>query len=140
MGWADNITAGDSHRILLLKALGMTKGKVVEFGCGYGSTELLREYCKEHNREFVSYDYEKEWADKFGAIHITDWDDVNEKDMGLLFIDHSPGERRGVDVQKYKGTLMVCHDTESPCYGYDFTGFEIIDRHTAHNTETVIIK
>lgn len=141
MEWnLDKITAGDSHRILLIKALEMTSGKVVEFGCGYGSTPYLVEYCKENNREFVSYDGSKEWADKFNSIYVTNWDDVNETDIGLLLIDHAPEERRGVDVKKYKGCVMICHDTESPCYGYDFSEFNIIDKHILFDTETVIIK
>ena len=45
---ADN---NDNHRVLLWKALECTKGEVVEWGAGWGSTEYLRSYCKIFERE-----------------------------------------------------------------------------------------
>ena len=41
-----------------------TRGPVIEFGCGDGSTALLHEICKESGRILVSLDDDLKWLDK----------------------------------------------------------------------------
>lgn len=117
-----------SHRKLLFEALQHTSGKVIELGMGEGSTLQLHEYCKEHNRLLESYDANEEWAFHFehlrSDIHktqfIDDWDSVDPK-CSLLFVDHSPGERRKIDIERAfdKADVIVVHDTEpSADHGY----------------------
>lgn len=111
------------HRILLWEALQLTKGTVVEFGSGHGSTPYLKDYCRKNKRSFRSYDHNKEWADVTGATLVPDknWDSVNLTEVDVLFIDHAPGERRMVDIVKYKdiAKILVIHDTEPPAdHGY----------------------
>lgn len=109
---------------LLYKALESTKGAVLEMGMGFGSTPLLNEYCKKKARKLFSFDFNLSWKEKFDdLLHedhksflIKDWDDVfnNYSDASLIFIDHSPGERRKVDLELFKDTkgIVVIHDTE----------------------------
>ena len=58
----------DSHRPALLCALENTKGTAVELGCGFGSTQILYDYCVKNKRQFWSFDTNKEWANKFWVI------------------------------------------------------------------------
>jgi len=103
-----------NHRIGLWGALCLTDGKVVEFGSGHGSTPYLRQFCKDANREFESYDEKQSWCDQTGATLVTDWEKLNIENVDVLFIDHAPGERRKFDLVKYKdiAKIIVIHDTE----------------------------
>lgn len=116
----------DSHRPLLWEALESTKGLVVEFGCGYGSTPFLFEYCKERNRKFESYENNQEWFDKMVKEYpdtvkfVMNWDFVFVR-PDVLFIDSAPGERRKVDIYRFSdiAKVIVAHDTEPAAdHGY----------------------
>lgn len=110
----DNIDDWSNHRVLLYLALEHTKGNVLELGCGNGSTPYLQEYCKDKKRTLRSYDYNAEWADKFGANYVKKWSDV---DMSLYnavaLVDESPGENRASSILRLKNTeIIVVHDSE----------------------------
>lgn len=116
----------DSHRPLLWAALEATQGLVVEMGIGEGSTPYLSEYCKERNRELVSYENNEEWYNKMkdrfshNIVYVKNWDFVQVR-PSLLFIDHAPGERRRVDLYRFSdiAKVVVCHDTEPAAeHGY----------------------
>ena len=112
------------HRILLIEALQLTAGKVIEFGSGHGSTPYLRKYCVESDREFQSFDNNKEWADATGATMVPDanWSGLQLTNIDVLFVDHAPGEDRQVQIEKYKDSakIIVIHDTEPPAdHGYN---------------------
>lgn len=115
-----DVNAGCSHRELLWLALEKTKGSVVELGSGFGSTEYLRKYCKENNREFVSVDNNTEWCEKTGAIYISNWDDFEILDADVLLIDHAPGERRHIDIARFANVakVIIIHDSEPEATGY----------------------
>lgn len=107
----------DNHRPLLLISLELTKGLVVELGSGEGSTPHLRAYCEANNREFRSYDNNKEWCQKTGAEYVEDWEmlifELSRIHRGLVFIDHAPGDRRFRDAIRMLGAdMLVLHDTE----------------------------
>lgn len=108
-----DMTNDNNHRLLLWKALEASKGDVVEFGSGWGSTSYLREYCKQNKRKFYSYDNGEEWAKKHGSTFTSNWDDVNHTGAVIL-IDHAPGERRHIDIAhlKDKFDYIVIHDSE----------------------------
>jgi len=118
-----NVQNWDNHRPLLWWALEQTKDldlPILEMGCGEGSTPYLIEYCKKNKKNLISYDYSKEWADKYNAIHVTDWDLINHENYSVILIDHSPGERRHIDIEKLKDKCeyMIIHDSEPAAYGY----------------------
>ena len=47
---------------------------------------------------------------------------INQSEqIGLVFIDHAPGERRKIDIARFadKAQIIVCHDTEPAAdHGY----------------------
>ena len=114
----------NDHLPLLWLALEETKDSklpICEFGAGDGSTPYLRQYCLDNNREFVSYDFNKEWAEKTGSIHIPDWDVADiYKEYSVVLVDESPGEHRHetLSILKDKALILVVHDSETPATGY----------------------
>lgn len=120
----------DNHRYLLWHALEATTGDVVEMGMGHGSTPFLREYCKDAGRMLYSYENNFEWFKKFQHLtdelhkvqHVTDWDEVSisHPSPSVVLIDHAPGERRHIDVERFSKTaqIIVIHDSEPAATGY----------------------
>lgn len=119
----------DSYKPLLWEGLERTDGDVIEMGVGKGSTLLLHDYTFEKQRELYSYESNPAWLEKFEYLtsrHHTlsdvgmgfnfDWGIVHEwhRQVGLVFIDHAPGERRKVDIALFanKAQIIVAHDTE----------------------------
>lgn len=117
--------AWGSHRPVLFAALEFTKHlglPVLELGCGDNSTPYLREYCKDNKLTLYSYDSKKEWADKFGAIYVDNWDEKGfwHMDYGVVLLDMAPGEYRRIALQKlHHVRIVVAHDTEHAAdHGY----------------------
>lgn len=120
----------DNHRHLLWPALEATKGEVVEMGMGQGSTPFLHEYCKDKKRMLYSYDNSREWMEKFVDLKsdnhfvqwVLDWDQVaiTHKKPDVVLIDHAPGERRYIDVERFANSanVIVIHDSEPAATGY----------------------
>lgn len=119
-----NVKNWDNHRPLLWWSLEQTKDStnaVLEMGCGEGSTPYLINYCNKNKRKLISYDFDKEWANKYNAIYVTDWDSINHNEhYSVILIDHSPGERRHIDIIKLadKCDYMIIHDSEPQATGY----------------------
>jgi len=113
-----------NHRILLWEALQdtrMSKYPVLELGCGDGSTPYLQQYCKDNNRQLVSFDSDVEWARKFGARQIgKDWDTQQwfyQRQYSVVLVDESPGEHRKEVLQLFRRysihyEIAVIHDSE----------------------------
>jgi hypothetical protein len=106
-----------NHRHLLWPALEATKHlklPVLELGCGDGSTPYLRKYCEANGLELFSYDYNKEWAAKFNAPHVTNWDNIAwRKEYGVVLVDESPGEHRKESIKMLlHAKIVVVHDSE----------------------------
>jgi len=124
-----NIGNWSNHRHLLYPALEATKHlklPVLELGCGDGSTPYLRAYCKYNDLELFSYDYDKKWADKFGAMHVTSWESqvAWRKEYGVVLIDESPGEHRKVSLNKLlHAKIIVIHDSEP--VGWNASNYEV---------------
>jgi hypothetical protein len=114
----------DDHRPLLWLALEETRYSqfpVIELGAGGGSTPYLRQYCSDNSRQFISYDYNREWADSMGSNLITNWSTADiYKRCSVLLVDHSPGEHRheAIAIMKDLADIIVIHDTESDAVGY----------------------
>ena len=109
----ENMTNDNNHRLLLWNALNSTGGLVVEYGSGYGSTIYLRKYCQDAKREFISYDNGFDWSKIHDSNFTDNWDNINHSGSVIL-IDHAPGERRWIDIEKYKDSfdIIVIHDSE----------------------------
>lgn len=143
----------NSHRTLLWEALQLTSGPVIELGMGKGSTLQLHNYCEEHERVLESYDNNKEYVDEFKWLetgghrifHAPDWDDVS-LDCDVLFVDHAPGERRKVDIERaaFKAQIIVAHDTEPNAdHGYQMRAvlktFKYIKEHETDGAWTTMV-
>lgn len=116
---------------MLIRALEMTEGTVVEVGGGVFSTPLLHWLCKLQKRRLITYENEKQFYDFSREFQsethsirlINDWDEMDFKSKrGVVFIDHHPESRRGPDAIRFKDSaqIVVMHDSERPeKYGYD---------------------
>ena len=106
----------DSHRPLLWLAVNLAQvNKVWEFGCGYGSTKLLHNYCIEQGISFGSVDTNKDWAKKFECTnHVHSYDLIGKIGEAILFVDCAPGEIRKLIIDKYKddAKVIIVHDSE----------------------------
>lgn len=115
----------DSHRPLLYLSLKNTDGLVIELGSGFGSTPLLQDYCNDTNREFTTYETNKEWSEKTGSVYTdTYFKEIGQ--IGLLFIDCAPAEIRKELIKKWvnESKVIVVHDSEKSsqfCYGLEPT-------------------
>ena len=123
----------DNHRHLLWPALEFTHNStngVVEMGMGQGSTPFLHQYCEDAKRPLFSYENNLEWLNKFSHLesplhkitHVVDWDVVSKihPEPSVILIDHAPGERRYIDVQRFANSakIIVIHDSEPEATGY----------------------
>lgn len=128
-----------THICPLLTAVLHTKGDVLEMGTGDFSTPLLHSLCLQQKRNLHSTDTDKEWLKLFldlqSPTHTFQfvpvyesvipnhhcWDSVGNQKWGVVFIDHRPGERRAVDIVRFRNDaeIIVVHDTETPSYGYE---------------------
>lgn len=126
----EGMTDWSNHRALLYLALEATKGDVIEFGCGDGSTRQLHEYCKANNRKLYSYETDLEWLLRFKDLQsdthflnlVDNWEEVSLINPSVILIDHSPGERRYKDVIKFANIngILVLHDTQPPPTAADY--------------------
>jgi len=119
-----------THQPVLFEAVMRTTGPVVEFGCGYGSTPMLHELCKEgeesDGRNLLSLESDPEYYVQFLHLRsethklelVTDWPTVAarvaQSDWDVAFIDNAPWEMRVIAVEalKDKARYVVLHDCD----------------------------
>jgi hypothetical protein len=107
-----------THIPILVKIMGITKGPVLEMGCGFSSTPLLYWLCQEQGRKFVSFENDEKWIKKVGypVTYVKDWDkaDIEKAHWSVALLDHRPGERRHLDALrlKDKADFIILHDSE----------------------------
>lgn len=113
-----------THVPILAQAVLMTKGPVLEFGAGWGSTPLLHALCR--GRRLITYETLGPWLKKFERLssefhtllHVAGWKEVMEATLpervGVAFVDCEPGEARAplINWLRDKCDLVVVHDTE----------------------------
>lgn len=106
-----------SHYPVLAAAVARTAGAVLELGCGWGSTPMLRAMCRVEFRYLESYDTNSEWAERFGVPLVGSWKQwmPKMKSYSVAFIDAAPGEERRELAMKLKGmaTFIILHDHEA---------------------------
>jgi len=114
-----------THMPMLIKTVQMCKGDVVEVGGGIFSTPLLHWLCKDLKKNLITYENEPTFykmAHEFQSpLHrirwIDNWDDMDfVTHRGVVFIDHHPSERRGIDAINFmmSADYIVLHDSEKP--------------------------
>jgi len=121
-----------SHLPLLIKVLEKSDGPVLELGMGPFSTPVMHMLCKNRDRLLVSYesnknyfDMHKSFVNEFHQINfVTSWDDIKiEIPWGVVFVDHAPDIRRGIEAKRVANfaQFVVLHDSDprnDPYYKY----------------------
>jgi len=121
-----------SHLPLLIKAFESSTGAVLELGTGVFSTPVLHMLCKSKDRPLVSYEFNQKYVDDHRKFlhplhqihHVTDWDSIKiDVPWGLVFVDHSPDIRRGIEAGRVANhaQFIVMHDSDpsnDPFYKY----------------------
>ena len=119
-----------THIPMLLKAVQMTKGSVLELGSGPFSTPLLHWLCAGSNRRLITYEADKNYFKDSSGFRsrnhsirfVEDWDEI---DFGtghwdVAIIDNERWRRKIEPIRlKDKVDYMVIHDTNRSDYGYD---------------------
>jgi hypothetical protein len=147
------ITYGDydSHRPMLWMALEhikpMNEGErsdVVELGCGYGSTPLLKRYCEMQQRLFASFENNLEWLSKFpdmAIVGVANWKffmEIGRPPADIVFIDNAPGETRKDLIPYFANSakIVIVHDTE-PGAEHDYKMAEALNAYK-HRCDLII--
>lgn len=122
------IDAWGTHLPLLVRAVVMTEGPVIELGCGLYSTPVLHALCA-GKRPLVSVESNPEWAARFSQyerdgheIIVGDWrEPVSRHAWAVALVDHAPAADRAPAVRALKGRcrVIVCHDSEHRLYGLE---------------------
>lgn len=114
---------GASHIAVLTRLIDISEGDILEVGTGYFSTLALHWFAHIYKRKVYSYESDPRWykralrmSSKYHFIYkVENWDELPAgKHWGVVFIDHSPAERRMVEIEKFKdlADYIVVHDTE----------------------------
>ena len=114
-----------SHLPVLIKTLQITNGDVLELGTGLFSTPVIHWLCIPHGRYVYSLEYDPKYLafvegfteplHKIEAVPDWDWDKVDiEKQWDVVLVDHSPGERRKVEITRLANLAkyIIVHDTD----------------------------
>jgi hypothetical protein len=112
-----------SHLPVLVRALALTDGPVLEMGMGINSTPVLHWLCATAHRPLVSYesspDYAAAWQSFANEWHtvqvVTDWAQADiERPWDVAFVDHDPGDRRHVDMARLAShaRYVIAHDSD----------------------------
>ncbi len=116
-----------SHLPVLMKAVSITTGPILELGCGIYSTNPLHWACFVAKRKLVTYENNPEYYDFLKAyvrdFHevncITEWDSLDlSGPWSVAFIDNEPGpsepdERRWQECAKLQhAEYVVLHDSD----------------------------
>lgn len=118
-----------THQPVLYTAVRLSTGPVAEFGCGYGSTPLLHEFCARQGRPVVTFESNAEWLEKIRTefesdfhwfVPVKDWAAlvqhpvVRQTAWGLVFVDQAPFEARLWTLQALSGlpAYFVIHDCD----------------------------
>ena len=117
-----------SYLPVLMKALAITTGPVLELGSGMYSTPYLHWACLPTNRTLVTYEGQQAWmwfaqpfaADFHTVRHVPDWQALDVSGpWSVVLVDHD--YPRGPIMERLAhAEYLVCHDSERPgkC-GYD---------------------
>jgi hypothetical protein len=122
-----------THMAILVKALDMSSGPVIEMGGGLFSTPLLHWLCAYHKRKLITYEdsplffnFERLFISRNHKIRLVkNWDEVVvDGRCGVIFIDHDPYDGSDVFARRKKDALrlvnnadlLVLHDSDHVGY------------------------
>lgn len=121
-----------THIPIVAVIASLTKGPILEMGCGHYSSYMLHEMSRISKRRLVTLDEKADWLDAFkslaGEFHqlsfVKDWAScslIDETRWSMVLVDHAPGERRKEDIARLANNadFLVIHDTEEAGYQYE---------------------
>lgn len=126
-----------------------TKGPILELGVGYNTTLFLREACRD--RKVVSVESAPHWFERFRELEspthkfklINNWAEYDTQcdHWDIIYIDHAGQGARGRSLAKLanKARIIICHDTEDPSYGYNFSRFKYRDDYVMYRPHTTVV-
>jgi len=127
-----------THQRYLIEAVRLTEGPVLELGSGDGSTPILHSLVAASSqipgRLLITVDNNDEWLERYTGMTSERHrfarrddpakflDESSNTQMGVVFVDHAPGNTRADAVEKARkvADYVVVHDTED-------NGYEIWD-------------
>jgi len=117
-----------SHIPVLIKILEISEGPVLELGTGLNSTPVIHWICNDQEQRYIeSYESSEMFylaARNYRCGHhgvhnvetLGGWDkiEIESQHWGMVFIDHAPGKRRNVEMERVANNAdyVVVHDTE----------------------------
>lgn len=118
-----------THMPMLIKAVELTKGPVMELGAGLFSTPLLHWLCAEARRPLLTYESDPEYygfARKFlSRTHrialIDNWNNIDTKThWSVVLVDQNINRGKTAIMLKNSADFIILHDSEAEkLYGYD---------------------
>lgn len=121
-----------SHIPVLVKALEVSEGPVLELGMGMFSTPLLHSLCLDQDRTLWSYENDARFANmfrNFRAPHhnielVDNWNSLDlSRDWSVALVDHKPALQRREDVKRLTtADYVIIHDSQErpdEYYGYE---------------------
>jgi len=137
----------NSHLPVLIKALSITSGDVLEFGTGFFSTPVIHWMCLKRNilsyesNEFFWKQNRQYHTDNHSILWVKDWSQVTYNTADVALVDLAPAKERIRIITELpnKVKLVIIHDTENekeynynkiyPLFKYRFD-FNIVIPHT----------
>lgn len=117
-----------THMPMVLKAIQLTTGPVLELGSGPFSTPLLHWLCAEGRRPLYTFEeveeyfnFAKGFQSKTHRIRlIKDWSNFKIKGhWSVALIDQYQNRAKMAIYLKDKVDYILLHDSEAHCYDYD---------------------
>ncbi len=110
-----------THQPLLVACMSLTKGPVLELGCGNGSTLLLHSMCGTAKRKLVTLELDERWIRDFTTLRRS-WHEIlpvdkwlglpqYEEKWGLVLVDHGAARLRGRTIDELYADIIVAHDS-----------------------------
>ena len=127
-----------SHVITFLASTWITEGPILEMGSGWYNTPVAHRISVIQGRNILTADTNYKWLKYFLIFSsnnhrlyyvgddkqetddevqvVSSWDDIGGQSerWGMIFVDHAPGERRKVDIERLrnKTDLLIIHDSQ----------------------------
>lgn len=114
-----------------MEVINRTSGDVLELGAGVFSTPFLHWICKKQQRRLLTIENDEKWFKfcrkyyqsshhqliRHRFVFVKNWDDalreINKK-WDVVLVDHSPSERRVLEIQKLANLakFIIIHDAD----------------------------
>lgn len=117
-----------THQKYLELYIKKTKGDIIEFGSGHGSTGFILDLIRGTNRKFVSLENDRKWYNKMITvypesenhkyIYVRDWKEelskLDKNGYSVVFIDQSPWEARLWTMEYFldSAEYLIIHDID----------------------------